>query len=248
MRCNSQAFGLLRCYNRGIMMPNYALRSILLTTAMLSAGCINVQGTTESTSGSEASSDTMSTGGTMGTGDTTNTGGCDEGSLGCSCYGNDTCNDGLVCSGGDICIPEDCEAGTEGCICYGNNTCNDGLECGGKGICEPSQGNTTGDTTGDTGTSTGDTGDTTGDTTGPALCMPDMMMADPCQLCVGPACCDQLLACTEDVGCACFVACLGINGDAPKCADQCNVNPQAGVTGELILCMVQACSTECNLG
>lgn len=99
------------------------------------------------------------------------------------------------------------------------------------------------------GTTTGDTsGDTTGDTTGPALCMPDMMMADPCQLCVGPACCDQLLACTEDVGCACFVACLGINGDAPKCADQCNVNPQAGVTGELILCMVQACSTECNLG
>lgn len=59
--------------------------------------------------------------------------GCDEGSQGCSCYGNGTCDGDLACREG-ACVPAGCTAGALDCTCV-DGTCLGGLVCGPVGVC-----------------------------------------------------------------------------------------------------------------
>jgi hypothetical protein len=89
------------------------------------AGDSNEPDGSSGATGRRGDDDDDDTDGSSGAGD------CEDGSLGCACYGNDTCDKPYLCEKG-LCVG--CDDGDEGCSCYGNGTCNGDLTCT-KGIC-----------------------------------------------------------------------------------------------------------------
>jgi len=90
---------------------------------------------------------------------------CEDGALGCPCYGNGTCAIGLRCED-DIC--RDCTDGAERCPCHGDGTCESGLVCE-DDMCVAGRvgsGGSSGTDSGGAGGETGSPGGTGGSTAG----------------------------------------------------------------------------------
>lgn len=66
--------------------------------------------------------------------------------------------------------------------------------------------------------------------------------ASLCQICLAELCCEALVGCAADDGCACMVDCVNEGGDPPACAQQC-------VPGlayfELLQCELTLCNSAC---
>jgi hypothetical protein len=169
-------------------------------------------------------------------------GGCNEGSMGCACYGNGTCDSPLECRD-DVCVPDGCDAGALDCVCL-DGQCVGGLACV-DGTCQPDDaetGEASADGTDDTESETTDdptTGPDDTSTTDPTTGPDDTSTTEPSttdmtsstETDTGPGDCDALGDCRD---------CLDCVG-----ADVCEEQYQACAADDACLAYVD-CALACN--
>ncbi|PRQ01029.1 hypothetical protein ENSA5_27110 [Enhygromyxa salina] len=89
------------------------------------------------------------------------------------------------------------------------------------------------------------TGDGNGDGDGDRGCEPPT--PDECGECTAQMCCDELLACTDDPECGCFLDCLADLNDAQTCVDDCNLDPETNAASlALDECQLGGCEQACG--
>lgn len=155
------------------------------------------------------------------------------------CYANRTCDPGNLCNTSNVC--EACSAGVLGCVCFDNGTCNAGLECKAGTCVDPAMllEIPPADPRCYTPCSSGMTDATTGLY---RPCSVDGLMEGCIQgaecvegSCVAPSTAPP--ACTEDVDCPDYQACI-----AGQCYSNCEYDSDCG---GLLRCHRKVCRQPC---
>lgn len=68
---------------------------------------------------------------------------------------------------------------------------------------------------------------------------------DGCAACAKTSCCEELSACADDPGCACWVECLSAGNDVSLCSSSETCGPAEGAATAASTCLERSCAAQC---
>ena len=148
-----------------------------------------------------------------------------------------TCMNGQTCNDGDDCVSNLCHPQDNVCVAP---SCNDGVQdesdvdCG--GACGPTCED--GDHCLVNGDCVSDACSDDEECVAPA-CLPDAM-DNGCKSCILTSCCDNVMQCSQDVDCACWLDCVENTSNFDSCKSDCNIN---GNPYQVVSCANSSCNT-----